>query len=150
MTTGQLNLCPLGFNQCPSDTIRLPAAGRLSNWRIVAHRFAKRSNLVAPHKDRHRQKNARALRARHASRRYPAANRASHARLPMKTDSRQVRSLKIECTGDFSLNKIKPQIRLTGQWLERAGFTPGNRVEVRCDEPGILTLRHLVQAKATS
>ena len=50
------------------------------------------------------------------------------------------RTLKIEATGDFWRGKVTPKIRLTGQWLERAGFKPGHRVEVRLDEPGKLTL----------
>ncbi|PYJ95711.1 MAG: hypothetical protein DME23_23130 [Verrucomicrobia bacterium] len=50
------------------------------------------------------------------------------------------RNLKIEATGDFAAGKVKPRIRLVGQWLERAGFKPGHRVEVRLDEPGKLTL----------
>jgi len=28
-----------------------------------------------------------------------------------------------------------------GRWLERAGFTPGNRVQVTCVSPGIIELR---------
>ena len=51
------------------------------------------------------------------------------------------RNLKIEATGDFWRGKVTPKIRLTGQWLEQAGFKPGHRVEVRLDEPGKLTLR---------
>jgi len=50
------------------------------------------------------------------------------------------RTLKIEATGDFWRGKVTPKIRLTGQWLEQAGFKPGHRVEVRLDEPGMLTL----------
>ncbi len=50
------------------------------------------------------------------------------------------RTLKIEATGDFAAGKVTPKIRLTGQWLERAGFKPGHRVEVRSDQPGKLTL----------
>ncbi len=50
------------------------------------------------------------------------------------------RTLKIEATGDFAAGKVTPKIRLTGQWLERAGFKPGHRVEVRLDELGKLTL----------
>ena len=47
------------------------------------------------------------------------------------------RILKIEAEGDFFRRKVRPKIRLTGQWLERAGFKPGHRVEVRLDEhPG--------------
>jgi hypothetical protein len=55
------------------------------------------------------------------------------------------RNLKIEATGDFWLGKVNPKIRLCGKWLERAGFTPGERVEVTVSEPGIITLR--AQAK---
>jgi hypothetical protein len=40
------------------------------------------------------------------------------------------RTLKIEETGDFFRRKIRPKIRLTMQWLERAGFKPGHRVRV--------------------
>ncbi len=50
------------------------------------------------------------------------------------------RSLKIEATGDFWRRKIKPRIRLTGYWLERAGLKPGHRVQIRLVEPGILTV----------
>lgn len=56
------------------------------------------------------------------------------------------RTLTIERTGDFYRGKTAPKIRLTGQWLERAGFPPGHRVEVRIDQPGTLTLRFLDQA----
>lgn len=68
----------------------------------------------------------------------------------MKPDTNQVRSLKIESTGDFFLGKIKPQIRLTGYWLKRAGFNPGCRVEIRCKETGILILRQLEQPRDTA
>jgi len=50
------------------------------------------------------------------------------------------RTLKIEATGDLARRKVKPQIRLLGNWLEQAGFKPGHRVEVRLDEPRKLTL----------
>ena len=52
-----------------------------------------------------------------------------------------LRTLKIEADGDFSKGLIKPKIRLTGQWLERAGFSPGNRVRVICVAPGVMELR---------
>jgi hypothetical protein len=51
------------------------------------------------------------------------------------------RTLKIEATGDFWRGKVVPKVRLTGQWLERAGFKPGQRVEVVLAQPGVLTLR---------
>ena len=58
------------------------------------------------------------------------------------------RNLRIERTGDAYYGKITPKIRLTGQWLERAGFKPGHRVEVRLEQPGTLTLRFLDQSSA--
>jgi len=53
------------------------------------------------------------------------------------------RILKIEATGGFWCGKVNPRIRLTGQWLERAGFKPGQRVEVRRTEPGTLSVRFI-------
>ena len=43
--------------------------------------------------------------------------------------------------GDFWRGLIKPKIRIMGQWLERAGFKPGNRVQVTCVAPGVIELR---------
>jgi hypothetical protein len=51
------------------------------------------------------------------------------------------RTLKIEETGDFFRRKVSPKIRLSGQWLERAGFKPGHRVQVELTGEGVLTLR---------
>jgi len=59
------------------------------------------------------------------------------------------RTLQIETTGDFSLGKITPKIRLGGQWLERAGFKPGHRVEVITEQPGTITLRVVAESAAT-
>jgi hypothetical protein len=56
------------------------------------------------------------------------------------------RSLAIEAIGDSWQGKIRPRIRIGGEWLERAGFLPGHRVEVRLDQPGTLTLRFLDQS----
>ena len=56
------------------------------------------------------------------------------------------RTLRIERTGDFWRGKIKPRIRTGGQWLERAGFKPGHRIEVRVEQPGTMTLRFLDQS----
>ena len=53
----------------------------------------------------------------------------------------KARTLKIEAIGDFARHKIKPRIRLTGQWLERAGFKPGHRVEIYSSKPGELSLQ---------
>jgi hypothetical protein len=52
-----------------------------------------------------------------------------------------VRTLKIEADGDPWKGLIKPKIRLMGRWLEQAGFSPGNRVEVTCVSPGLIQLR---------
>ena len=56
------------------------------------------------------------------------------------------RSLAVEAIGDAWRGKITPRIRIAGQWLERAGFKPGHRVQVRLDQPGTLTLRFLDQS----
>ncbi len=60
------------------------------------------------------------------------------------------RTLKIETTGDFWRGQVKPKIRLTGQWLERAGFKPGNRVVVHISQPGTITLQFVDQTKDCS
>lgn len=51
------------------------------------------------------------------------------------------RRLKIEADGDFWKGAPKPKIRLTGRWLEKAGFIPNNHVEVTCVSPGLIELR---------
>ena len=51
------------------------------------------------------------------------------------------RTLKIESAGDFFYGRVSPKIRLSGRWLERAGFKSGHRVEVQIGQPGTLTLR---------
>ena len=60
------------------------------------------------------------------------------------------RTLKIEETGDFFQGKVTPKIRLSGKWLERAGFKPGHRVELSWIAPGLLTLRFVEVAKETA
>ena len=55
--------------------------------------------------------------------------------------SGKTRTLKIEAVGDFAYRRIKPRIRLSGQWLERAGFRPGHRVEIFPSKPGELSLQ---------
>jgi hypothetical protein len=52
-----------------------------------------------------------------------------------------VRRLKIESDGDAWKGLVKPKIRLTGRWLERAGFKPGEHVQVICVAPGRIELR---------
>jgi hypothetical protein len=56
------------------------------------------------------------------------------------------RSLKIEAIGDFAYRKIKPRIRLSGHWLEKAGFKPGHRAVIHESKPGELILQFKEQA----
>ncbi len=93
------------------------------------------------------QKDARTSPARLADQGHPVAPGAGEERLAMRAERNQVRSLKIERTGDFWRGTVKPQIRLVGYWLARAGFQPGNGVEVRCEQPGTLSLRFVEQPK---
>ena len=51
------------------------------------------------------------------------------------------RTLKIESEGDYWTGKVKPKIRLRGHWLERAGFKPGERVNVKEIATGVMELR---------
>jgi len=50
------------------------------------------------------------------------------------------RNLKIEERGDPARKKVFPGIRLIGQWLARAGFTPGGRVHVHVVRDGLLQI----------
>ena len=63
-----------------------------------------------------------------------------------------VRRLKIEAEGDFWKGFTKPKIRLTGRWLERAGFKPGHHVHVTCVALGVIELRspHNLPASETT
>ena len=61
---------------------------------------------------------------------------------PARSDT-SVRQLKVEAGGDFWKGLILPKIRLTGRWLERAGFNPGSHVRVTCLAPGVIELRSL-------
>ena len=56
---------------------------------------------------------------------------------------------KVEETGDFYASKVKSRIRLSGRWLERAGFKPGHRVQVDWIKDGVLSLRFIEIAKPT-
>lgn len=80
----------------------------------------------------------------------PVVAGASQRESEMNRDTLQVRSLAIEATGDYFANKVKPKIRLSGNWLERAGFKPGHRVEVQIEQPGTLTLRFAEQGKGVA
>lgn len=87
-------------------------------------------------------------------REYPANHRAepigmdTHLNRESRPSDKGTRILKIEATGDFWRGTVKPQIRLKGNWLDKAGFKPGLRVEVRCDQSGSLTLVALQSGEA--
>lgn len=53
------------------------------------------------------------------------------------------RTLKIEADGDRFKGALKPKIRLSGRWLERAGFEPGRRVSVTCVCQGKIELHSI-------
>ena len=53
------------------------------------------------------------------------------------------RTLKVHDSGDPYRQDVKPQIRLEGKWLLKAGVVPEDRVEVLNPRPGILVLRKL-------
>ena len=55
--------------------------------------------------------------------------------------SEKTRTLKIEAIGDYADRKIQPRIRLSGQWLEQAGFKPGHRVAISSSKSGELSLQ---------
>jgi len=93
------------------------------------------------------QQSARTSLERLADQRHPARTGAGDERLAMTAQEHQdafvpeqLRSLKIQPVGDFWRKKVKPQILLSGKWLEKAGFKPGHRVQVIV-QPGLLTLR---------
>ncbi|MHB1463458.1 MAG: SymE family type I addiction module toxin [Armatimonadota bacterium] len=64
----------------------------------------------------------------------------SNSLLPSRPDP-AIRKLKIEADGDPYKSAIKPKMRITGRWLERAGFKPGTHVHVTCVAPGLIELR---------
>jgi Toxin SymE, type I toxin-antitoxin system len=68
----------------------------------------------------------------------------SHESPKASYDGQEVRTLKIEEDGDYFRGRIKPKIRLTGRWLERAGFKPGTRVSVKCLGSGVIELRSVI------
>lgn len=49
--------------------------------------------------------------------------------------------LKVHDSGDYYRKEVKPQIRLEGKWLLKAGLVPEDKVEVTNPRPGILVLR---------
>ncbi len=69
------------------------------------------------------------------------ATTGSRLTRPNPPISSRRRTLKIETVGDFARGKILPRIRLTGQWLEQAGFKPGHRVEINHSKAGEMVLQ---------
>jgi hypothetical protein len=54
-----------------------------------------------------------------------------------------VRHLKVEPLDGYGGQPVtKTLIRLKGRWLRQAGFAPGQRIQVICERPGQLILRH--------
>jgi hypothetical protein len=110
-------------------------------------------SLVSKFETRSCQKSARTSPARLANQRHPALTGAGSERLAVEAitfqlpNSGQFRSLRVEAIGDPWRGKIIPRIRIAGQWLERAGFKPGHRVEVLIERPGTLSLRFVEEAK---
>jgi hypothetical protein len=60
---------------------------------------------------------------------------------PIRAPELPVRALAIESVGDPWNGAQKPKIRLMGHWLKRAGFQPGQRVQVTCVSHGLIELR---------
>lgn len=55
-------------------------------------------------------------------------------------NSKTTRSLAIEARGNGFREQPKPGIRLTGKWLQAAGFQPGQRCTVRFVADGVIEL----------
>ena len=51
------------------------------------------------------------------------------------------RVLKVQDSGDPYRKEVKPNIRLEGKWLLKAGVAPEDRIEVLNPQPGMLVLR---------
>ena len=53
------------------------------------------------------------------------------------------RILKVLEVGDFWRRKTKPQLRLQGIWMARAGIVPNHHVRIDNPQPGVLVIRLL-------
>jgi len=51
------------------------------------------------------------------------------------------RLITIEADGNSFKGPRKPKIRLSGKWLEAAGFPPGQKVQVTFIDTGVMQLR---------
>ena len=74
----------------------------------------------------------------------------NEGKLQVRSSGRRFRSLKVEAIGDFSRRKVIPRIRISGKWLEQAGFKPGHRVQILSDQPGTMSLHLLEQGKGAA
>jgi hypothetical protein len=57
-----------------------------------------------------------------------------------------IRTLKVEKTGDYYYRKVKPAIRLKGRWLEQAGFRPDSRARIIVRATGVLEVHALTMS----
>ena len=64
-----------------------------------------------------------------------------------KQSNPKPRILKVAEVGDFWKKQTRPQIRLEGKWLAKAGILPNRHVLVRNPQPGVLVL-HVVEKNA--
>lgn len=61
-----------------------------------------------------------------------------------------IRTLKVERTGDYFYGRVKPAIRLKGRWLEHAGFQPDSHVRIIIRETGVLEIHALPPASIST
>ena len=54
-------------------------------------------------------------------------------RKPRRSIDKDVRRLKVYEVSGGAYKRV-PQIRLTGEWLERLGFKAGDEIELRCEK----------------
>lgn len=154
---------PHGKHRCQGVFLRQPGASHFLSHteQVFVYKkflttiyFSFTECLVLNFKTAPFQKDARTSLERLANQRHPARTGAGNERLAMNAEAFQVpnsggqsRSLAVEAIGDFSRGKIIPRIRIAGQWLERAGFKPGHRVQVFIEQTGSLSLRFVAQGK---
>ncbi len=65
-----------------------------------------------------------------------------------KQDRLKPHILKVAEVGDFWRKKTKPQLRLEGIWLAKAGITANHHVSIENPYPGLLVIRLLDELNA--
>jgi len=60
-----------------------------------------------------------------------------------KTKDVFLRKLTVQDIGDYFRKEVKPQIRLQGKWLLKAGLRPGKQVQITNPQPGVLIVKCL-------